>query len=125
MARKIVHTKRGTYYNGVTGRRKVADPLGAIFKAASSTKKSSGRKSKSSSTWSSSMYSNVDTSNGSWGCGCVIVVVILVLILMVSKCSSGSSHKPKHRDKKKEYEQFMRRITPPKKSSIIAPWGAI
>lgn len=37
MARKAVHTKRGTYYNGVTGRRKVSNPLGANLKVATAS----------------------------------------------------------------------------------------
>ena len=79
MARKIVHTKRGTYYNGPGGRRKVADPLGSLFSIAagiSKASKSSSKKKKSAS--HSSSFNNVhyDSSDGiASTIGCLVICV--------------------------------------------------
>ena len=48
MARKITHTKRGTYYNGPTGRHKVSDPLGSLLFSAAKTISKSSKSSKKS-----------------------------------------------------------------------------
>ena len=100
MVRKITHTKRGTYYNGPTGRHKVSDPLGTLLfsaaKTISKTSKSS-KKRKSSSSYSS--YSNYSggSNEGISSAGCIGLCIVLFVIVVIigsvfSKCSCSSSH---------------------------------
>lgn len=105
MARKITQTKRGTYYNGLTGRRKVSDPLGALFSVASAISKASkpSKKRKSSKSYSSSFYNgnsgNSNESNSTTGCIFLCIVILLFVIflgILFSKCSSSHSERKKH-----------------------------
>ena len=95
MGRKITHTKRGIYYNGPTGRRKVSAPFGALFSAAGSSKNK-----KSSTSYSSSFnycYSgNSNDRNSTAGCIFVSIIIILFVIFegyLLSKCSGSKKHK--------------------------------
>lgn len=84
MARKISHTKRGTYYNGPTGRHKVSDPLGSfLFSAAKTISKTSksSKKRKTSSSKSSYGYELGSNSNESFSSsGCIGLCIVLLLI---------------------------------------------
>ena len=74
MARKITHTKRGTYYNGPTGRRKVSDPLGSLLFSAAKTISKSSKSSKTRKTSagynSYSSYSS-GSNEGASSAGCI------------------------------------------------------
>lgn len=101
MARKITHSKRGTYYNGPTGRHKVSDPLGSLlFSAAKTMNKSSKSSKKKKTSASYSSYSNAYSSNSgesvsSSGCIALCIIILLIVVFfgfIFSKCSSGSSN---------------------------------
>lgn len=105
MARKITHTKRGTYYNGPTGRHKVSDPLGSLL---FSVAKTIGKRSKSSKTRKSSdgynsyrSYSS-GSNEGASSTGCIGLCIVLFVIVVFfcfifSKCSSSSNNHSKRR----------------------------
>lgn len=101
MARKITHTKRGTVYNGVTGRRKVSEPLGSFISTIGAVSKSAGSssKKKSSVNYSSSLLeANNNYSEGKNSkAGCFVVFILLLLFTigygaLLRKCSSGHKH---------------------------------
>lgn len=111
MARKISHTKRGTYYNGPTGRRKVSDPLGTLFSAAGALGKASKSSKKRKSTMTDkSTYSGYSNDSYSlrdvWGSlptwkkvlnyVNMVLIPLIVIIVAVQMCS-GSTSKSKHR----------------------------
>lgn len=114
MARKITHTKRGTYYNGPTGRRKVSAPFGILFSAAGAISKASrSRKKRKSSGSYNFTYSgnsnNLDSDSlrSVWN-GLprwkkilnyvnMVVVPLVVIFIVVQMCSDP---KPKYKHRK-------------------------
>lgn len=113
MAYKISHTKRGTYYNGPTGRRKVSNPFGILFSVAGAISKASRSSKKRKTSASHNIYysrnSNKldsDSLRSVWN-GLPrwkkilnyvnMVVVPLVAIFIVVQMCSGPKPKPKHR----------------------------
>lgn len=131
MGRKITHTKRGTYYNGPTGRRKVSNPLGALFSAAGSISKTSrsSKNRKSSASYSSSFTSysgNSNDRNSTAGCIFVSIVALLIVIFegfLLSKCSGN--HSGRKKDKRWQHPERYR----PRNNIIIEniadPWHCL
>jgi hypothetical protein len=130
VARKITHTKRGTYYNGPTGRHKVSDPLGALLFSAAKTISKSLKSSKKKSSTSYNSYSSYSSGSneGTSGAGCiglciVIFVIVVFLISIFSKCSSSSSNHSKRRSH--GHWQHPERYRPKNKMAvekIADPW---
>jgi hypothetical protein len=131
VARKITHTKRGTYYNGPTGRHKVSDPLGSLlFSAAKTISKSSksSKTRKSSAGYNSYSSYSSGSNEGTSGAGCiglciVIFVIVVFLISIFSKCSSSSSNHSKRRSH--GHWQHPERYRPKNKiavEKIADPW---
>jgi hypothetical protein len=131
MARKITHTKRGTYYNGPTGRHKVSDPLGSLlFSAAKTISKSSKSSKTRKSTAGYNSYSSYSSGSneGASSAGCiglciVLLVIVVFLVSIFSKCSSSSSHHSNRRSH--GHWQHPERYRPKNKMAvekIADPW---
>ena len=102
MARKITRDKNGgTYYNGVTGRRKVTSLFGIMANLPKQTKKTSGKSKHNNISYSystNSLQNNND--NGCfWGTFILFAIVLLMVVFFfanfVKTCTSGSRHHPR------------------------------
>lgn len=103
MARKISHTKRGTYYNGPTGRHKMSSPLGILFSAAGAMSKASrsSKNRKNSASYRFSLNSNYSghSKESNSTTGCVVLCLLLFVIFssnIFSICSRSHSGRKKH-----------------------------
>lgn len=131
MARKISHTKRGTFYNGPTGRRKTSDPLGALFSVAGAIGKASKTRSKrKSSTNLSSSFNNVYSNNSAMSgskTGCIILSIVLLLFIiiygfLINKCFGSHSSKNYHkRHHSKRYRPYKNTVI----GALADPWNCL